>query len=112
MTDRAALEAAWLMLTKVEMPALASARDWPVSADHCFQRILLDNAVGGIWYDAIPQRPAYRHAEAAVLARAIALGRAAIEGSADLHALNARSLAWRRQAKASASRSSVSVSRA
>jgi hypothetical protein len=112
MTDRAALEAAWLELTRRALPALAAERGWPVRADHCFQRILLDNAVGGVWYDAIAQRPAYRHASDAVLADAVALGRAAVAGSADLPALNARSLAWRRQAKASASRSSVAVSRA
>jgi hypothetical protein len=110
--NRAALEAAWLDLTRHELPALAASRDWPVRADHCFQRILLDNAVGGVWYDAIPRRPAYRHADMATLERALDLGRAAIAGTADLHRLNARSLAWRRQAKASASRSSVSVSRA
>jgi len=113
---RAALEAAWLDLTRRELPALSAARGWPVTADHCFQRILLDNAVGGVWYDAIPRRPAYRHADEITLRKALALGRAAIDGSAELHALNARSLAWRReakaQAKASASRSSVSVSRA
>lgn len=109
---RLALEAEWLDLTRRELPALAAERRWPVRADHCFQRILLDNAVGGIWYDAIPERPAYRHADAALLARAVALGRAVIAGDADLDGLNRRSLAWRRQAKASASRSTASVSRA
>lgn len=112
MTDRAALEAAWLELTRRELPGLAAARSWPVRSDHCFQRILLDNACGQVWYAAIPTRPAYRHADVAVLQRAVALGRAAIAGTADLADLNHRSLAWRRQAKASASRSRVAVSRA
>jgi hypothetical protein len=109
---RSELEAAWLGLTRRVLPALAAERGWPVRADHCFQRILLDNAVGGVWYDAIPHRPAYAHAEEAVLAAAVALGRAAADGTGDLHLLNRRSLEWRRQAKASASRSSVPVSRA
>lgn len=109
---RSELEAAWLDLTRRELPALAGKRAWPVRADHCFQRILLDNAVGGVWYDAIQGRPAYAHAEEAVLAAALALGRSAVAGSADLHALNRRSLDWRRQTKARASRSSVPVSRA
>lgn len=112
MEARAALEAAWLALTRHEMPALAAARGWPVRADHCFQRILLDNAVGGVWYDAIRGRPAYRCADADVLDRALALGRAAVAGKADLAALNACSLAWRRQAKTTASGSIASVSRA
>ena len=40
--DRAALESRWLRLTRVDLPAQADARGWPVSLDHCFQRILLD----------------------------------------------------------------------
>ena len=113
---RAALEAAWLELTRRELPGLAAARGWPVSADHCFQRILLDHATGGVWYAAVPGRPAYRHADAAVLAAAVALGRAMAAGTVDLAELDRRSLDWRKdwraQAKASASRSSASVSRA
>jgi hypothetical protein len=109
---RSELETVWLELTRRELPALAAERGWRVRADHCFQRILLDNAVGSVWYDAIPRRPAYAHAAAAVLAAAVALGRAAADGTADLHALNRRSLDWRRQAKARASRSIVPVSRA
>jgi hypothetical protein len=77
------------------MPAMAAERRWPVLADHCFQRILLDNAVGGRWYDAIAGRPAYRHADTAILGRAVALGEAAVAG-ADLTELNRRSLGWRR----------------
>ncbi len=93
--DRAALEAAWLTLTRVTLPALAAERRWPVRADHCFQRILLDNALGGRWYDAVAGRPAYRHIDAAALARAVALGQAAIDGDSDMAAMNGRSLAWR-----------------
>ena len=92
---RAALERRWLTLTRETMPALAAARGWPVRNDHCFQRILLDNAVGGVWYDAIPKRPAYRHADAAVLTRAIDLGEAVVAGTADLGSLNRQSLTWR-----------------
>jgi hypothetical protein len=92
---RATLEQRWLALTRETMPALAAERGWPVRNDHCFQRILLDNAVGGVWYDAIPRRPAYRHADAALLTRAVDLGEAVLVGSADLAALNRQSLAWR-----------------
>lgn len=97
MTDptRAALEVRWLHLTRVTLPALAPERRWPVRADHCFQRILLDAAHDGRWYDHIVGRPAYAHATPEALARAVALGEAAVAGEADLPALNARSLAWR-----------------
>lgn len=104
--DRVALEAQWLVLTRERMPALAKARGWPVRADHCFQRILLDAACGGIWYARIGRRPAYRHAEHAVLADAVALGEACVEGRADLALLNRRSLAWRRAEKIAAAASS------
>ena len=95
MTDRSALEARWLLLTRTEMPGLAAGRRWPVRFDHCFQRILLDSATGGVWYDSIPKRPAYRHATDQALSDAVELGEAAIAGDVDLHALNARSLSWR-----------------
>lgn len=94
---RAALSARWLDLTNRTLPA-AAMPDWPVHLNHCFQRILLDNATGGVWYDAIAGRPAYAHASAAVLARAIALGEGVLTGEADLVELNARSLAWRGRA--------------
>jgi hypothetical protein len=92
---RAALEADWLHLTRVELPALAASRGWPVRVDHCFQRILLDHAHDGRWYDHITARPAYAHATREALARAIATGHAAIAGEIDLHALNRQSLCWR-----------------
>lgn len=99
-TDRAALEARWLHLTRVELPAAARARDWPVRLDHCFQRILLDNACGGRWYDHVPHRPAYRHCSEGLLIRAVALAEAALAGDADLHDLNRRSLWWRGKSRA------------
>ena len=94
--DRPALERRWLALTREELPAIAASRGWPVRADHCFQRILLDAAVGGCWYDAVKARPAYRHIAIAALALAVALGEAAMAGDGDLHALNRQSLAWRK----------------
>lgn len=92
--ERAALERSWLELTRSRLPG-AGGPHWPVRFDHCFQRILLDNAVGGVWYDAIPGRPAYRHAPDEVLREAVRLGEAVLDGGADLHALNRASLNWR-----------------
>ncbi len=98
MSDRAALEARWLDLTRRALPDVARARGWPVVADHCFQRILLDNGFGGVWYDHVTGRPAYAHADADALERAVALGEAALAGDADMAALNRQSLAWRGKA--------------
>lgn len=99
MTDRKTLEARWRALTNDMLPA-AARPDWPVRFNHCFQRILLDHATGGVWYDAIPRRPAYAHAPDDVLVRAIALGQAVLAGQADLHALNHQSLVWRGKRRA------------
>ena len=96
--DRIALELRWLQLTRRLLPDEAAAREWPVRLDHCFQRILLDNACGCCWYDVIAGRPAYRRAADEVLARAVGYGEAVLCGVADLHQLNARSLAWRDKA--------------
>ena len=97
--DRDALEARWLELTRTLLPGLAEERGWPVNQDHCFQRILLDNACGGVWYDFVQRRPAYRHAAPEVLARALMLGEACLAGAEDLGALNRRSLDWRKTAR-------------
>jgi hypothetical protein len=93
--ERVELEREWLHLTRATLPALALDRSWPVKADHCFQRILLDNALGGRWYDHVAARPAYRHVDAEALDRAVELARAAVQGEVDLTDLNRRSLAWR-----------------
>ena len=96
--DRPTLEDRWLHLTRVALPAVARARGYPICADHCFQRVFLDNACGGVWYDAIPRRPAYRNASEATLAHAVQLAEATLAGTNDLATLNQRSLAWRRAA--------------
>ena len=97
--NRPALEAEWLTLTRQTLPGLAHERGWPVRADHCFQRILLDHAVGGRWYDHVAGRPAYRHLDDDHLAAVVAMAKALVAGEADLHALNRQSLAWRGKAQ-------------
>lgn len=94
-SERARLEQAWLRLTRQELPREAIECGWPIRADHCFQRVLLDNACGDCWYDHIAGRPAYRHAPDALLAQAVALGEQALAGTADIRELNRRSLGWR-----------------
>ncbi|APE28368.1 GCN5-related N-acetyltransferase [Aurantiacibacter gangjinensis] len=76
------------------MPSLATSRDWPVRFDHCFQRILLDNACGQPWREVI-EAPAYRNAPDSLLQSALTLGEAVLAGKADLHRLNDRSLQMR-----------------
>jgi len=97
-TDRIALETRWLQLTRQVLPALAVGRRWPVVNDHCFQRILLDSACGGVWYAHVSARPAYRHLDDDRLAAAVELAESVVEGTIDLTLLNDRSLAWRGKA--------------
>ncbi|SFO26939.1 hypothetical protein SAMN05428984_3085 [Sphingomonas sp. OK281] len=105
--DRAAAVARWLDLTRTILPAVAPARRWPVRNDHCFQRIFLDNACEGVWYDHIAGRPAYAHAPRAILARAIALAETVLADGSSLDMLNRRSLAWRKARAAAAQRSNA-----
>jgi len=93
--ERVALQRRWLHLTREVMPALARERGWPVRHDHCFQRILLDNACGGRWYDHVKGRPAYAHASDAALAEAVRLGEECVGGEVEVVELNRRSLGWR-----------------
>ncbi len=95
LTSRARLEAEWLMMTRQTLPALAKVRRWPVSADHCFMRILLDAVHGERWDRAVQRRPAYKHIGAPQLTAAITLAERVVAGEADLWTLNAQSLAWR-----------------
>ena len=96
--DRTELEQRWLRLTREELPALVAERQWPIRNDHCFQRVLLDHACGGCWYDHIAERPAYRHAADGILAAALALGEQVRDEEADLVELNRQSLRWRGKA--------------
>ena len=93
--ERAALEQAWLALTRDALPAMAASRRWPVRFDHCFQRILLDDAFQGRWYDHVEGRPAYRHVPDDRLAHAVLRGRQVLAGELDLHEMNRASLRWR-----------------
>ncbi len=62
--------------------------------DHCFARILLDNACGGPWRESVAP-PAWANMPPERLAFAIDLGEAVLAAKADLGLLNRRSLVWR-----------------
>ena len=95
--DRAALEARYLRLVRVELPALAASRDWPIRLDHCFMRVVLDHVFAAPWPDRLTGRPAYRHLTGDELRRAVALAESIRDGDDDvLRSMNARSLLWRR----------------
>lgn len=91
----------WRDLVERYLPEAAAKPgvDWPVRLNHCFARILLDNAAGRPWREVIPP-PAWCNADAGLLLRAIALGEAVLQGKACLHDLNTKSLQLRGKHKA------------
>ena len=87
----------YLALVRVELPAAAREQGWALCQDHCFGRVLLDDAVGGCWYDVLHRRrPAYAQLDDDRLVHAVALAERLLrEGDPLLRELDARSLAWR-----------------
>ena len=88
----------WKCLYREILPALAKKRDsvqstWPVHLDHCFARIILDNAIGidRPWPDAI-KSPAVSNMSATQLETATQLAEDIATGVVNLATLNERSL--------------------
>ena len=98
--EKDTLIATYMHLTKEVLPSMArnDQTDWPVSEDHCFQRIILDQVCGGVWYEHLG-RPAYKHLTKDQAQRAVELCRDIADGRADLKQLNQQSLIWRRKLK-------------
>ena len=95
--DRAALEQHYLALVRQDLPAAARAQGWRLRADHCFARVLLDDAVGACWYDVLDRRrTAFSQLTGEQLAGAVRLAeRLLVEGEPLLAELDDRSLTWR-----------------
>jgi len=91
---RATLLASWLDLTRRVLPGMAAGAGWPIRLDHCFMRVCLDHAYGGVWTAHIP-RPAVQHMDDAALRRAVAVAHRIRDDPALLPGLNQQSLAWR-----------------
>lgn len=95
--EREQLRLEYLRLTREVLPTRARREGWVVTEDHCFGRILLDNAAGDAWRNVLrDRRPGYAQLSDAQLAEAVRLGREVeTRGDPFLRDLNARSLAWR-----------------
>ena len=95
----------WNTLYRQTLPRAAKARSpaqtkWPVFLDHCFARIILDNAVGKDrpWGDVLPS-PATKNMNEEQLRKAIELGEKIKEGKRNLVELDQRSLELRGKTK-------------
>lgn len=104
-SDMTALRETWKQLYSKTLPQLARARDpaqpkWPVTLDHCFARIILDNTVGrgagephgDVSWDKVIGKPAVQKMSEQQLRAAIELGERIRSGEADLVDLDERSL--------------------
>ena len=82
-------------LTERALPQRAREDNWLLRLDHCFKRVCLDNACGGVWYDFIA-KPAEKNMTADQLAKAAEIAEAIMrDGEPLLRELNANSLRWR-----------------
>ena len=95
------------------LPARAAREGWALRRNHCFGRVLLDDAVGGSWYDVLDRRhAAYRQLDDERLAHAIAQGERLLhEGDPLLRELDAQSLRWRGKPPKAAPRTRASAAR-
>ncbi|GGX62420.1 hypothetical protein GCM10011309_10490 [Litorimonas cladophorae] len=94
-TDEIEIRQAWRILVERTLPDAADLHQgWPVYRNHCFGRILLDNAVGQFWRDVI-KPPAWKNTPLPVLQTAIDLGEGILNGDVDIWALNDASLLMR-----------------
>jgi O-6-methylguanine DNA methyltransferase len=107
-SDLNSLRERWIHLYKEHLPGLAKARDpvqkeWPVYLDHCFARIVLDNAIGKgkPWMHRVRQ-PAVKNMTEQQVQKAVELAEDIATGEADLAELNERSLQTRGKRKAQA----------
>ena len=81
----------YLELTGERLPAQATDA-WPVQADHCFQRIVLDALFDDRWDEHIDGRPAYERLTADQLREAITLAESMLDDPDRVRELNRESL--------------------
>ena len=91
------LQNRYLALINKTLPELAKSthRHWPISEDHCFARVVLDNICQDVWYKNI-SAPAYQYMSSEQLIEAIKLCEDIISARVSLEKLNQRSLDWRK----------------
>jgi len=96
------LRQTWKTLYTTTLPRLARTKDpaqphWPVTLDHCFARIILDNTIGQgeRQWDEVVARPAVKNMSESQLRDAVELGGRIADGSVDVVELDRRSLAVR-----------------
>jgi len=94
--DRREVEEQYKKIAGEMLPGKADPETWPITDDHCFMRVCLDNAFGDVWYGYVDDRPAYRNIEDRKLVKATSLALHMYHYSPHaVRRLNERSLYWR-----------------
>ncbi len=88
----------FLHYAKSVLPSIAAAKKntWPISHDHCFMRVILDNICERAWYEIIPS-PAYKNLTKEQASAALNLAKQIANEHVSLKTLNERSKQWRRK---------------
>ncbi len=95
------LQQKYLRLVNVILPGVAREKSFPITFNHCFARIILDNLFEGCWYNYLDPRgrvAAYKQLDTTKLSKAISLAESMAEGDANhITELNKNSLRWRKE---------------
>lgn len=85
----------YMYLSREVLPTITQIgrRNWSVSEDHCFQRIILDHVCGGVWYEYL-ERPAYKNLTKDQAQRVVKICEDIGDGNLDLQKLDQQSLIW------------------
>jgi len=93
------LRSKYIHVTSKILPNLAREKNWVIRQDHCFQRVILDNIFGDIWYkylDKDGEKPAYQQLDHDELEEALELAnKMQRNGSESVDVLNSKSLHFR-----------------
>jgi hypothetical protein len=87
---------AYFKYTTEVLPGMASENGWAAMEDAHFQRIILDNVLGGVWYGRV-REPAILHLSKTQLKKAARMAQDLAEGRISFDMLNEQSLAWREE---------------
>lgn len=86
----------YFRLTSETLPAKAVEENWPAIEEAHFQRIILDNIIGGVWYGKIKE-PAIMHLSISQLKKAVRMAEDLSYDLINFDDLNNKSLAWREE---------------
>ena len=94
MSERMALNGFIDRMVNIAWPALAKERGYPVYFNHCFRRIIYDNACGEQWQNVIANK--FKDRAPLELLQSVEKVILKIEnGDLSMHEANRRSLKWR-----------------